>query len=80
MSKGNLKTTDMGWEFYPKDCYFIRRMHNEYNDKIPIYVTENGMANNDQINFEEKLMIRIELNILNYILNNCFHVLIKRLN
>ena len=51
--RGNLKTTDMGWELYPEGLsYFIRRMHNEYNDKIPIYVTENGMANNDQINFE----------------------------
>ena len=54
--RGNLKTTDMGWEFYPEGLsYFIRRMHNEYNDKIPIYVTENGMANNDQINFEGKI-------------------------
>ena len=49
--RGSLKTTDMGWEFYPQGIsYFINRLHEEYNEKIPIYITENGMANNDKIN------------------------------
>ena len=49
--RGSLKTTDMGWEFYPQGIsYFINRLHEEYNEKIPIYITENGMANNDEIN------------------------------
>ena len=49
--RGSLKTTDMGWEFYPQGLsYFINRIHQEYDEKIPIYITENGMANNDRIN------------------------------
>jgi beta-glucosidase len=49
--RGSLKSTDMGWEFYPQGLsYFINRIHQEYDEKIPIYITENGMANNDNIN------------------------------
>ena len=49
--RGSLKTTDMGWEFYPQGLsYFINRIHQEYDKTIPIYITENGMANNDRIN------------------------------
>ena len=49
--RGSLKTTDMGWEFYPQGLgYFINRIHQEYDETIPIYITENGMANNDKIN------------------------------
>ncbi len=49
--RGSLKSTDMGWEFYPQGLsYFINRIHQEYDEKIPIYITENGMANNDVIN------------------------------
>ena len=52
--RGFLKKTDMGWELYPKGLsYFIERIHQEYSDDIPIYVTENGMANNDQISSNE---------------------------
>jgi beta-glucosidase len=52
--RGSLKKTDMGWELYPKGLsYFIERIHQEYSDDIPIYVTENGMANNDQISSNE---------------------------
>jgi len=41
----------MGWEFYPEGLgYFINRIHQEYDERIPIYITENGMANNDKIN------------------------------
>ena len=46
--RGDLKKTDMDWEFYPQGLrYFIERIHYEYNKKIPIYITENGMANKD---------------------------------
>ncbi len=49
--RGSLKITDMGWEFYPQGLsYFIDRIHQEYDETIPIYITENGMANNDRIN------------------------------
>ena len=49
--RGSLKTSDMGWEFYPQGLnYFINRIHQEYDETIPIYITENGMANNDRIN------------------------------
>ena len=40
----------MDWEYYPEGLsYFINRIHKEYNDQIPIYVTENGMANDDKL-------------------------------
>ena len=29
---------------------FIKRISNEYSNQIPIYITENGMANNDELN------------------------------
>ena len=49
--RGSLKKTDMDWEFYPTGLsYFIKRISNEYNNQIPIYITENGMANNDELN------------------------------
>ena len=48
--RGSLKKTDMDWEFFPKGLsYFIKRINNEYDNKIPIYITENGMANNDKL-------------------------------
>ncbi len=49
--RGSLKKTDMDWEFYPTGLsYFIKRISNEYSNQIPIYITENGMANNDKLN------------------------------
>ena len=43
----------MNWEYYPKGLsYFIRRINKEYSNKIPIYITENGMANNDKLSLE----------------------------
>ena len=49
--RGSLKKTDMDWEFYPTGLsYFIKRISNEYCNQIPIYITENGMANNDELN------------------------------
>ena len=49
-NSGMLKKTDMGWEFYPEGLsYFIKRINKEYDNNIPIYITENGMANNDKL-------------------------------
>ena len=49
-NSGTLKKTDMGWEFYPEGLsYFIKRINKEYDNNIPIYITENGMANNDKL-------------------------------
>lgn len=51
--KGSLKKTHMNWEYYPEGLsYFIRRINKEYSKKIPIYITENGMANNDKLSLE----------------------------
>ena len=47
---GDLDITDMGWEIFPKGLrILIEKLHKEYSKKIPIYITENGMANNDVI-------------------------------
>lgn len=55
--RGNLKKTDMDWEFFPEGLgYFLRRIKYEYDSKIPIYVTENGMANRDQINIKNEIL------------------------
>jgi beta-glucosidase len=42
--EGNLERTDIGWEIYPKGLSdLLVRVSTEYT-KLPIYVTENGMA------------------------------------
>lgn len=42
--KGDLETTAIGWEIYPKGLSdLLVRVSNEYT-KIPLFVTENGMA------------------------------------
>jgi beta-glucosidase len=47
----------MDWEFFPEGLgYFLRRIKYEYDSKIPIYVTENGMANRDQINIKNEIL------------------------
>jgi beta-glucosidase len=39
-----LETTEMGWEIYPQGLTdLLVRVSNEYT-KVPLYVTENGMA------------------------------------
>ena len=48
--EGPLDKTQMGWEIYPDGLYeFIMRTHRQYTKGLPIYVTENGMANDDSI-------------------------------
>jgi len=42
--EGSLEKTEMGWEIYPKGLTdLLVRVANDYT-KLPIYVTENGMA------------------------------------
>ena len=50
----------MGWNFILRLNYFIKRIHKEYDNKIPIYITENGMANNDKPTSKERFMMKIE--------------------
>ena len=46
----SLPTTQMGWEIYPQGLEnFLTRMARDYVGQTPIYVTENGMANADQV-------------------------------
>jgi beta-glucosidase len=47
---GDLPQTQMGWEIYPEGLHhFLTRMAREYVGDLPLYVTENGMANADQL-------------------------------
>lgn len=51
--QGSLEKTDMGWEIYPEGLYhFLRRLVDDYECRLPIFITENGMASrtigNDQ--------------------------------
>jgi beta-glucosidase len=44
-----LGETDMGWEIYPEGLTeLLVRIHREY-ELPPVYITENGMANQDEI-------------------------------
>jgi len=44
-----LPLTQMGWEIYPDGLRdFLLRVAREYSGDLPIYVTENGMANADR--------------------------------
>jgi beta-glucosidase len=46
--EGPLPKTQVGWEIYPQGISdLLRRAHAEYTQGLPIYITENGMANND---------------------------------
>ena len=45
---GDRPKTQMGWEIYPEGLHhFLTRMAKDYVGDLPIYVTENGMANPD---------------------------------
>ena len=47
--EGPLNKTDMNWEIYPEGLTkVIENEVKRYNLKIPIHITENGMANNDE--------------------------------
>jgi len=43
-----LPLTQVGWEIYPQGLYdFLHRTRAEYTGDLPLYVSENGMANAD---------------------------------
>ncbi len=47
---GPLPKTDMGWEIYPEGLEkLLRRTATEYTGDLPLYITENGMANRDAV-------------------------------
>ena len=47
---GPLPKTQMGWEIYPQGLQdFLTRMARDHVGQMPIYVTENGMANADTL-------------------------------
>ena len=47
---GPLPKTQMDWEVYPQGLYdFLVRTAQEYTGDLPLYITENGMANTDPI-------------------------------
>jgi beta-glucosidase len=47
---GPLPKTQMGWEVFPEGLYkFLKRTQAEYTGDLPLYVTENGMANPDVV-------------------------------
>ncbi len=47
---GPLDKTQMGWEIYPDGLHhFLTRMARDHVGDLPIYVTENGMANADEL-------------------------------
>ncbi|GGH28551.1 beta-glucosidase [Cribrihabitans marinus] len=49
-AEGPLPKTQMGWEIFPEGIHrFLTRTAREYTGDLPLYVTENGMANPDEI-------------------------------
>lgn len=47
---GALPKTQMGWEIYPEGLeYFLKWVDQRYTKGLPLYVTENGMSNADEI-------------------------------
>nr|WP_168771039.1 GH1 family beta-glucosidase [Palleronia sediminis] len=47
---GPLAKTQVGWEIFPEGLHaFLIRIHGAYSRDIPIYVTENGLANDDRV-------------------------------
>jgi beta-glucosidase len=47
---GDLPRTDMGWEIYPEGLYqLLTYVEQTYAGKLPIFITENGMANTDSL-------------------------------
>jgi beta-glucosidase len=48
--EGPLPKTQMGWEIYPEGLHhFLTWVDANYSDGLPLYVTENGMANADSL-------------------------------
>lgn len=48
--EGPLPKTAMGWEIYPEGLSaFLRRIARDYTGRLPLYITENGMAAPDAL-------------------------------
>jgi beta-glucosidase len=48
--EGPLPKTQMGWEIYPEGLYkFLTRTKEKFTGDLPLFITENGMSNADQI-------------------------------
>ena len=48
--RGDLPKTDMGWEIAPDGlAFFLDRLADDYCPDLPLYITENGMANADHV-------------------------------
>jgi beta-glucosidase len=48
--KGDLSKTDMGWEVFPEGLSLIlQNTIKNYSGNLPLHITENGMANNDEL-------------------------------
>ena len=49
-TRGDLPKTDIGWEVFPEGlAFFVNRLSTDYAPGLPIYITENGMANKDAL-------------------------------
>ena len=46
---GPLPRTQMGWEIYPEGLHHFLHLAHDYAGGLPLYVTENGMANADAV-------------------------------
>ena len=56
---GPLAKTQMGWEIYPEGLEgFLTRLARDHVGDLPIYVTENGMANADVPGVDDEARIR----------------------
>jgi len=57
-STGDLPKTQIGWEIHPEGLHhFLRFVHEGYGRGLPIYVTENGMANADTVDAPDSARI-----------------------
>lgn len=53
---GPLEKTQMGWEIYPEGLQgFLTRLARDHVGDLPIYVTENGMAQADVVGVDDSL-------------------------
>lgn len=50
LTEGDLPRTQMGWEIYPEGLRdFLCRLSRDYIGRMPVFVTENGMARADTV-------------------------------
>lgn len=56
--------TEMGWEVYPRGIYeLLTRVHRDYGP-LPLYITENGAAFNDELNSDGTINDKRRINYL----------------